>query len=85
MMSFDTFDCSTCGDYFSISYGGKSNYWFQFTCKEYSISYGSDSSHIIIDNTNTAAVEPIQIPIFDFDFSDRAKLYEKIKTYLIFV
>lgn len=84
-MVFDSFDCKACGDYFHISQIlGTENFWFQFTCKEFCISYDLQRETFSIDNTNSLNEEQMEIPLFEFDFSDREKLYSKLKTYLIF-
>lgn len=83
-MVVTSYDCKSCGDYFSIiSIAGSKE--LQFTCKEYCLLYQEGDSHFEIYNTDWASHEDkVPIPMFDIDFSNRERLYEKLKTYLIF-
>lgn len=84
-MSMTTYDCKSCGDYFMIISVSNTKE-LQFTCKEFCIFYTKGDSYFEIYNTNGTSHEDwVRIPMFDINFSDRERLYEKLKTYLIFV
>jgi hypothetical protein len=83
MMVMTTYDCKLCGDYFTIVKVA-SDKELSFTCKEFCIFHYNDANEFEVDNTDGLTHDRIKIPVFDIDFSDRERLYEKLKTYLIF-
>lgn len=84
MMSMTSYDCKSCGDYFS-NISAANIRELQFTCKEFCIFYEIGSAIFQIYNTDSSTDDKrVSIPRFDIDFSDREKLYEKLKTYLVF-
>ena len=83
MAIYTAYDCTSCGEYFSTYLVGDA-FELQFTCKEYCIIYLHGELIFNVDNTMIDADELTEIPIFDIDFSDKEKLYNKLKTYLIF-
>ena len=55
---------------------------FTFTCKGFEVFV--DYTQCVIDISDLKGTHTSAIPSFNPDFSDRDKLYEKLKTYLIF-
>lgn len=83
----ETLYCVDCRETFEIyshqSDDGETHYTgFNFTCKGLSVEYKYIESTLYI--TNLKGEHTISIPAFVPNFSDRDKLYEKLKTYLVF-
>lgn len=79
--------CSKCGEFFIIHYIQNSlaetEYdGFTFTCNDYSVYYNYIESYFDISDLNKKHITAI--PAFEVNFSDKEKLYNKLKTYLIF-
>lgn len=55
---------------------------FHFTCKGYLINYKYDEKEFEIADRSRKRI--CVCPPFEVDFSDKNKLYEKIKTYIVF-
>lgn len=53
-----------------------------FSCKDYRIFFNYIESYFDISDKKGKHI--VAIPSFSVDFSDKNKLYEKLKTYLIF-
>ena len=83
----ETLYCVDCKEKFEIHSHqndmGETTYTgFTFTCKGFEVFVNYIES--IIDISDLKGKHHTAIPSFDPDFSDRDKLYEKLKTYLIF-
>lgn len=83
----ETLYCVDCKETFEIyshqSDDGETHYTgFNFTCKGLSVECKYVES--VFDITNLKGEHKTGIPSFTPDFSDRDKLYKKLKTYLIF-
>ena len=55
---------------------------FTFSCKNYRVFFNYVESYFDINDKSGAHI--VAIPSFTVDFSDKNKLYDKLKTYLIF-
>ena len=78
--------CQKCKEEFKIHslQGGDGNTeytGFTFSCKEYSVFFNYIEDYFDVKQHDKYA---FAIPSFIVDFSDKNKLYEKLKTYLIF-
>ena len=83
----ETLYCVDCKETFEIhstqSDDGVTTYdGFTFTCKGFEVFV--NYTQCVIDIRGLKGTPKSTIPSFDPDFSDRDKLYEKLKTYLIF-
>lgn len=83
----ETLYCVDCKETFEIyshqSDDGETHYTgFNFTCKKLSIKCKYIES--IFDISDLKGERHVTIPSFNPDFSDKDKLHEKLKTYLIF-
>ena len=79
--------CQKCKEVFKIHSlqggDGKTEYnGFTFTCKGYRVFFNYIESYFDISDEKGKHI--VAIPSFTVDFSDKTKLYDKIKTYLIF-
>ena len=80
-------ECRSCREEFHIHSlqggDGKTEYTgFTFTCKKYKVFFNYIESYF--DISTYAGKYIIAIPSFPVDFSDKKKLFEKLKTYVIF-
>ena len=89
MMRYDreALYCVDCKEKFEIlsnqSDEGEATYTgFIFTCKGFEVFY--DYVQSTIDISDLKGEHHTAIPSFDPDFSDRDRLHEKLKTYLVF-
>lgn len=85
----DILQCQRCRESFRIdsmqSPEGETTYLgFQFTCKRLHVLCKYEDENFKITDLNDRDKEPVIIPIFEIDFSDKNKLHEKLKTYVIF-
>lgn len=83
----ETLYCVDCRETFEIysnqNDAGETTYsGFNFTCKNLSVF--CDYNKSCFDISNLKGTQRTTIPSFDLDFSDRNKLREKLKTYLVF-
>jgi len=83
----EVMSCSKCKEVFEIHsiQGGDGNTEYTgmtFTCKGYRVFNNYIESYFDISDAKGKHI--VAIPFFEPDFSDRDKLYEKLKTYLIF-
>lgn len=83
----ETFYCGNCKENFQIrslqNYDSETIYTgFNFTCRELSVFYNYLES--VIDINELKGKHIVAIPSFDPDFSDKDKLHEKLRTYIIF-
>lgn len=91
--------CRKCGEQFEIhetSHGNASMYKaFVFTCKnlvvfnEYGSGFRIGDTDLLWSKDVSARAwktpdDPVWIVPFEVDFSDKKKLYKKLKTYLVF-
>ncbi len=93
-MDTETLTCRSCKEIFVIhsnqdTSGETRCTGFAFSCKGVLIYYDYDSNKFWIGNhqknyKSLFVSEPTIIPYFSVDFSDKNKLHEKLKTYLIF-
>lgn len=95
ILTTDTYSCLTCNATFhvysqdvfpSLFDAAKSklvSYDFRFTCYELVLWYGDNPEHYLLGNKHKN-IHWLKIPIFTMDFSDKNKLYSKLKTYLLF-
>jgi len=74
--------CNKCSEqYIFNDYWGKS---ITFTCKEFYINhYMEDEKLFSVKNREKPLSDWVAIPAFNIDFTDKDKLYKKIKTYLL--
>lgn len=85
----DILQCQKCRETFRVdsiqSPEGETTYTgFQFTCKRLRINYKYQDEKFSISDLNDRNKEAVVIPVFEVDFSDKNKLHEKIKTYILF-
>jgi hypothetical protein len=85
----DILQCQKCREIFRVESiqnpEGETRYTgFQFTCNKLRIIYKYDEEKFRISDLNDRNKEPIVIPTFEVDFSDKKKLHEKLKTYILF-
>lgn len=83
----ETLYCIDCKETFKIhshqNDDGETTYTgFTFTCKGYNVFFSYIESYFDISELKGNHITAI--PSFDPDFSDKDKLYEKLKTYLVF-
>lgn len=83
----ESLQCISCKETFTINSiqnsNGETNYTgFDLSCNEYiiGISYTENYYEIRDDSGNYI----VTLPPFKIDFSDKEKLYQKIKTYVLF-
>jgi DNA-directed RNA polymerase subunit RPC12/RpoP len=79
--------CHKCKEEFKIhslqgSDGVTEYTGFTFTCKSYCVFFNYIESYFDISDKKGKHI--VAIPSFTVDFSDKNKLYDKLKTYLIF-
>lgn len=79
--------CRKCKEVFEIHslQGGDGNteyVGFTFSCKKFRVFFNYIESYFDISDENGKHI--IAIPSFQVNFSDKNKLYEKLKTYLVF-
>jgi hypothetical protein len=79
--------CNKCKEVFKIhsiqGADGHTEYnGMTFTCKGYHVFFNYIESYFDISDEKGKHI--VAIPSFTVDFSDKSKLYEKLKTYLIF-
>lgn len=79
--------CSKCEEVFIIhciqnSFGETEYDGFTFTCNNYRVYYNYIESYFDISDLSKKHITAI--PAFEVNFSDKEKLYNKLKTYLIF-
>jgi len=83
----ETLYCVDCKEKFEIhssqSDEGETTYsGFTFTCKGFEVFV--DYIKSTIDISDLKGEYHTALPVFNPDFSDRDKLYEKLKTYIVF-
>lgn len=94
-MDIETLTCVRCKEIFEIhsiqSHEGVTEYYaFAFTCQELCVYYRYHNEvfrvgdHGLLSGSNKGKESYTQLPVFDIDFSNNCKLYNKLKTYLIF-
>lgn len=85
--------CSICSEYYTLFFETNHSddvdryyYNFNFSCSEFLVSMSNNPDAISIRNRNTSSLRPgwVRVPLFHISFSNKDKLYEKLKTYLIF-
>lgn len=87
MYDIDTLTCQECGERFCIdslqNSAGETTYVaFTFTCKKYDVVFlYSDAAFDIFTRKGKHITT---LPAFEVDFSDKKKLFQKLKTYVIF-
>lgn len=92
----ETLTCRSCGETFEIyseDYpSGKTVYTsFLFSCKDICVLHDYDKKEFTIGNINLLWKNlnkdtsfDVNITVFNIDFSDKKKLYKKLKTYVTF-
>lgn len=85
----DVLQCQKCREVFRVESvqnpEGETRYTgFQFTCSRLRVIYKYDEGKFRISDLNDRNKEPVVIPTFEVDFSDKKKLHEKLKTYILF-
>jgi len=86
----DAFKCNKCHEVLKIHYKININnsnpskiYVYTLSCKDLLIYiYQNNKAFFIIGYINE--IDLMNIPYFQIDFSDKEKLYRKLKTYIIF-
>jgi hypothetical protein len=81
--------CQKCKEVFYIhSWQGDDGHTeysgFTFTCKDLSIFFNYIESYFDISKNGKKKEHITTIPSFTIDFSHKDKLYEKLKTYIVF-
>lgn len=79
--------CQKCNEEFKIHslQGGDGNTeynGFTFTCKSYRVFFNYIEDYFDISDKKGKYI--VAIPSFTVDFSDKDKLFDKLKTYLVF-
>ena len=85
----DTYICNECHEFFEIHLGNDKRVSFFFSCNDIYVRCLMYSFFISKDkrlqyNLLGLVAPNIMIPIFPVDFSDKEKLTNKLKTYIIF-
>jgi len=88
----EIYSCQNCGEVFEIrNWEGDAieNAQFIFSCKEFAVlSVPNNGFHIASRNSLWPSYhkkgECVDIAEFNVDFSDKEKLYQKLKTYIVF-
>jgi hypothetical protein len=97
-IDIETLTCQECGEVFTISstqsLDGETTYTeFSFSCKKMNVhhEYASekfsifDHSKPVMDENGIAKdIAGIQIPAFEADFSDKDRLHDKLRIYILF-
>jgi hypothetical protein len=88
---FETLTCCKCKESFHIVFvqddiTQKTHYTtFVFSCNKIWITYHYNIDIFFLWKTPTASPKDIiKIPSFPIDFSDKKKLFDKLKTYILF-
>jgi hypothetical protein len=82
----DTFSCNYCNETISVTYESIYSDFIDiitFSCLEIQVSIDLEKNIYGLKKINSEQIL-IWIPQFDFDFSNRHKLFEKLNTYIIF-
>jgi hypothetical protein len=82
----DQYACQTCSEKFSVHYiyGLEGDpFGFGFTCNELTISHNYRKSTIKIA-LKERFQETIEVPAFEYDFTDKETLYQRLRTCLTF-
>src|SRR5271166_163582 len=90
----DTLTCTSCGEYYQVFVFSPDKEGFssrkdfahiiEFSCENMVVSLSETKGRLAIRAKGTAYDSKIDIPQFDLDLTDKAKLQEKLKTYLVF-
>jgi hypothetical protein len=83
----DILTCQGCQETFRVNSvrdpAGETTYTeFNFTCKDYTVIYKYADDKFVIRDKDRKDIATI--PTFEVDFSDKKRLHEKLKTYIIF-
>lgn len=83
----ETLTCQECGERFCIDFiqnsSGETSYMaFTFTCKKYNVVYLYAEACFDIYTRKDKHITTL--PVFEVDFSDKKKLFDKLRTYIIF-
>lgn len=92
--------CNLCGEVFTIfsmqsSEGETSYYAFSFSCKDITVIYSYNDKKfglfchkktepMIDEDGSIEDTSPTKVSVFKVDFSDKNKLYNKLKIYALF-
>lgn len=84
----ETLTCQSCGEHFSIDQiqdvQGETTYvGFSFTCHQYEIVF-LYKDEVFTLYTTSGGKFVANLPIFEVDFSDKNKLHDKLRTYIVF-
>ena len=82
----NTYTCQKCKEKFIIYFvdGSEIKFTgFQFTCNEYDVWLSYKEKKFAIKKKDTPA-DRMWVPYFDFNFSEKDKLYQKLKVYVLF-
>lgn len=86
----EVLDCRSCKERFiihSTDFNNETQYTaFFFTCKKFlvAVQYSSNQYAIHKMKAKMIGVEPVMVPPFSVDFSDKKALHKKLKTYVTF-
>lgn len=95
LFTTETYSCAECKETFYVysqdAFGALFDhskkmpicYDVRFSCNELSFWYSDDPDHFLLGN-NKKSVHWMKIPPFMVDFSDKDRLYRKLKIYLLF-
>jgi len=91
--------CTLCKEVFTIfsiqSIEGETIYYgFSFSCQDITVFYeyknknfglfSQKTKSIVDEHGDMEDISPTEVPIFEIDFSNKNKLHNKLKTYLLF-
>lgn len=84
----DSYSCTECAETFVINRVNEELTSFQFTCNKLWISICIEQNKlqmsVLQNETDGGPIPYIEMPAFIPDFSDKDKLFNKLRTYLIF-
>lgn len=81
---YDTYHCVSCNELYSLSFVADICYNFQVSCKELLVTLSRRPDGFRISRGSEIRLGGKNIPLFQIDFSDKEKLYFKLKTYILF-
>lgn len=85
----DTYTCIECSEMFEIHQEDQENVSFLFSCNGVYVRYLNSQFLVATDDElryrkKGMSASHVVIPSFPIDFSDKEKLHQKLKTYLLF-
>lgn len=85
-------DCPSCKERFTESTyynGGMQQHVFTFTCEQIAVSINLNNETMTVNDVSESTdimreLLLTEYPVFNFNFKNKAKLFEKIKMYMVF-